>query len=131
MKAVSVHVDAAAKRDEPAASSDDEQLLVVALRRAGVVLLGVTVGDPVQRPHRFAVQPGVVGVDQMRRIPQQDADLHATLASTVEQIEQAGSRSGEVDPRVAPPGQQINEVLIGVGGFDCALNGGECGGAVD
>ena len=59
---VDVHVDAASERDEPIASPDDEELLVMALGRAGVILLGVTVGKAIQRPDRLAVQPGVVRI---------------------------------------------------------------------
>jgi hypothetical protein len=84
---VCVHVDAAAERNEPLAAPDDEQLLMVALGRTGVVLLRMTVGNAVQRPHGLAVQPGVVRVDQVRRIPEQDSDLHSALAGTCEQIQ--------------------------------------------
>jgi hypothetical protein len=67
MDPVDVDVDAAAERHETVASSDDEELLVVALREASVVLLSVAVRDPVERPNGLAVQPSVVGVDELGR----------------------------------------------------------------
>ena len=128
---VGVHVDAAAERDEPLAAPDDEQLLVVALGRAGVILLRVAVGNPVDRPDRLVVQPGVVRVDQPRRVPEQDPDLHAALAGPREQVEQARARAGQVDPRVAPPAEQVDEVLVGLRRLDGPLDGGEGRSAVD